>query len=51
MKDQALGGAPMTLSNKTLADLPEGVDRPTYDRSALTPGLVHIGLGNFHLEQ
>ena len=38
----------MTLSNKTLADLPEGVDRPTYDRSALTPGLVHIGLGNFH---
>ncbi len=38
----------MKLSNATLADLPEGIERPTYDRSALTPGIVHIGLGNFH---
>ncbi|MBT8424118.1 MAG: mannitol dehydrogenase family protein, partial [Silicimonas sp.] len=38
----------LTLSNDTLAQLPEGVDRPSYDRSALTPGIVHIGLGNFH---
>jgi mannitol 2-dehydrogenase len=22
--------------------------RPAYDRSKLTPGIVHIGLGNFH---
>ena len=21
---------------------------PAYDRSRLTPGIVHIGLGNFH---
>ena len=36
------------LSNATLDQLPESVIRPTYDRSALTPGIVHIGLGNFH---
>lgn len=38
----------MKLSNATLADLPEGVSVPNYDRSTLTPGIVHIGLGNFH---
>lgn len=38
----------MKLSNATLSDLPESIKRPTYDRSALTPGIVHIGLGNFH---
>lgn len=36
------------LSNSTLSDLPSGLLRPTYDRSRLTPGIVHIGLGNFH---
>jgi len=36
------------LSDATLADLPDGITRPTYDRAALTPGIVHIGLGNFH---
>ena len=36
------------LLNETLARLPEGVRRPSYDRTALTPGIVHIGLGNFH---
>ncbi len=36
------------LGNATLDALPEGVLRPTYDRTALTPGMVHIGLGNFH---
>jgi len=36
------------LSNATLNQLPENVERPTYDRSKLTPGIVHIGLGNFH---
>ncbi len=36
------------LSDATLGDLPEGILRPRYDRSALTPGIVHIGLGNFH---
>ncbi len=38
----------MKLSNATLGDLPEGVDVPRYDRNALRPGIVHIGLGNFH---
>ena len=36
------------LSDETLGDLPEGILAPTYDRSALTAGIVHIGLGNFH---
>ncbi|TRD19735.1 mannitol dehydrogenase family protein [Palleronia caenipelagi] len=36
------------LSDATLDRLPDGVVRPSYDRSALTPGIVHIGLGNFH---
>ncbi len=38
----------MKLNNASLADLPAEIRRPTYDRSALTPGIVHIGLGNFH---
>ena len=38
----------MKLSNATLAQVPEGVLTPAYDRSKLTPGIVHIGLGNFH---
>ena len=38
----------MRLSNATLDQLPDAVSRPTYDRAALTPGIVHIGLGNFH---
>jgi len=38
----------VTLSNASLRDLPDGVDVPRYDRSQLTPGIVHIGLGNFH---
>ncbi len=36
------------LSDETLKDLPKGIERPTYDRTALTAGIVHIGLGNFH---
>mgnify|MGYP001800505038 CR=1 FL=1 len=46
MKDQAQEGAAMTLSNATLTQLPSGVAGPRYDRSTLTPGIVHIGLGN-----
>lgn len=34
------------LSNATLDRLT--VKRPQYDRSRLTPGIVHIGVGNFH---
>ena len=36
------------LSDATLNDLPESIARPTYDRAVLSPGIVHIGLGNFH---
>jgi len=38
----------ISLSDATLDALPEGVRKPRYDRSALSPGIVHIGLGNFH---
>ena len=36
------------LSNKTLDRMPDGVSVPRYDRSKLTAGILHIGLGNFH---
>lgn len=39
---------PIILSDATLADMPDGVEWPRYDRSRLSPGIVHIGLGNFH---
>ncbi len=36
------------LSPSKLERLPDTVSRPTYDRSNLKPGILHIGLGNFH---
>jgi len=36
----------ISLSNATLGTLQ--VAHPRYDRGALTPGIVHIGVGNFH---
>ena len=38
----------LPLCAQTLGDLPSAVLRPTYDRSAVTAGIVHIGVGNFH---
>lgn len=38
----------MILNLESLSDLPDGVRTPHYDRSDLTAGIVHIGLGNFH---
>lgn len=38
----------MRLSNSSLANLPNNVAIPAYDRSRLTAGIVHIGVGNFH---
>ena len=38
----------MKLSQDTLSDLPAEVSRPTYDRSRLSPGIVHFGVGGFH---
>jgi fructuronate reductase len=36
------------LNDATLADLPSGIERPRYDRSAVTTGIVHLGVGAFH---
>lgn len=36
------------LSLSSLADMPDGVGVPNYERARLSPGIVHIGLGNFH---
>ena len=38
----------VSLRDETLDSLPEGEAFPRYDRSTLKPGIVHIGLGNFH---
>ena len=36
------------LGPSLLAHLPEAVRRPAYDRSALSAGIAHIGVGAFH---
>ena len=36
------------LSAETLSTLPASLARPAYDRSALTAGIVHFGVGGFH---
>jgi fructuronate reductase len=36
------------LSNDAMVDLPATVARPAYDRAAVTPGIVHLGVGAFH---
>jgi len=38
----------MTLSNAALSTLPATIAQPGYDRAGLTPGIVHVGCGNFH---
>jgi mannitol 2-dehydrogenase len=38
----------MKLSNSNLAHLPETVATPSYDRSAVTAGIIHFGVGGFH---
>ena len=35
------------LHTSRLASLPDGVERPRYDRAALRPGIVHLGVGAF----
>jgi mannitol 2-dehydrogenase len=40
--------AGVPLSNATLQLHSRRIDVPTYDRSALQSGVVHIGVGNFH---
>jgi fructuronate reductase len=36
------------LNQDSLADLPEDVRRPAYDRRAIKTGIVHLGVGAFH---
>ena len=38
----------MRLSQKTLSQLPATVVTPAYDRSKVTPSIVHLGIGAFH---
>jgi len=38
----------VTLSAENLGSLPPGVPGPAYDRSKVTQGIVHFGLGAFH---
>ena len=39
---------PVALGKDTLSELPDNIIKPQYNRSQLSPGIVHIGLGNFH---
>lgn len=48
MNDHLRPSGPVALRLASLADLPLRVERPLYDRATLTPGIVHIGVGNFH---
>ncbi|TNC51237.1 mannitol dehydrogenase family protein [Rubellimicrobium rubrum] len=36
------------LNDAALQNLPDGVAGPAYDRSSLTGGILHVGVGNFH---
>jgi fructuronate reductase len=36
------------LSEATLRDLPSAITKPAYDRHAVRPGIVHLGVGAFH---
>ena len=38
----------VSLSLKNINKLPARIGRPRYEQSAITPGIVHIGIGNFH---
>jgi mannitol-1-phosphate/altronate dehydrogenase len=36
------------LNNKTLSSLPNGIQRPGYDRASVNAGIAHFSMGNFH---
>ncbi len=48
MRTPRLESPLVRLADANLSDLPPAIERPRYDRKALTPGIVHIGMGNFH---
>jgi mannitol 2-dehydrogenase len=37
-----------SLDPRSLPSLPDSVSRPTYDRSRVRTGIVHVGVGGFH---
>ena len=39
---------PSPLNEQILSHLPDKISRPTYDRSSITTGIVHVGVGGFH---
>ena len=39
---------PIKINNQTLDSLPAKVKKPKYKRESLSPGIIHIGVGNFH---
>jgi fructuronate reductase len=39
---------PEMLGPELISRLPAAVQKPSYDRAALTPGMAHIGVGAFH---
>lgn len=39
---------PLPLSEAALPRLDAAIARPGYDRAALKPGILHVGIGNFH---
>ncbi|TWU03431.1 mannitol dehydrogenase family protein [Neorhodopirellula pilleata] len=39
---------PIKLNQSNLSQFPREISRPTYDRSRLTTGIVHVGVGGFH---
>jgi len=38
----------MELNTKTLLDFDAALEVPNYDRSKVTTGIVHFGVGGFH---
>jgi len=36
------------MSRLSASNLPESIELPRYDRDAVTTGIVHFGIGNFH---
>ena len=45
---KTLRGDVRPLSNRTFSSFADRIDVPAYDRAALTPAVVHIGVGGFH---
>jgi len=46
--DELMSKKTVPLTRETLRHLPEDISRPRYGAADLSPGIVHIGVGNFH---